>query len=367
MIKVTIKGAYGATNFGDDLLMDLFEKYFLEEFSDIEINFEGMYETNYPERFLKKSKYNSDSFEYDWLVFGGGTQFFAFNNHKKSILTLIIKGLKNPTKAIHKISKKIFKEKTIKQENQRSYKTAFLGFGLGPFNNNEKKIESVIRILSNANFVGVRDNVSANYCKEWGVDASFGADIAFSSYFNYNIESPVVDKTQEKKKIGLIVRDWVWEETGRGYYEPLMKLYKEENLDFDFQFIVFAPFKDPNWMKKLEDESFVFWDPAKYSIEQFLGVMNSFDGFISSRFHGAIIGALLKKPVIAIEIEPKLRILTQDIPIIPLWQKPFDIVELKEQLNNLNYEIDYSEPLKKLKDRANYGFKEFCDFFNKNI
>ena len=188
-----------------------------------------------------------------------------------------------------------------------------------------------------------------------------GADVAYSSYFKFTIKPKAINKSK-RKKIGLIVRDWVWEETGRAYIEPLKKLY-DNNSDFDFQYIVFAPFKDPKWMDDLKDSNVLFWNPEKDTIHGFLECLNEFDAFVSARFHGAIIGALLSKPVICIEIEPKLRILTEDIPELLLWEKPFNLVSLEVLLHELKYDIDYSASLRRLRERADQGLNAFSNFF----
>lgn len=367
-LKVNIKGAYGATNFGDDLLMDLFEKYFIEQFENIQINFQGAHDVDYPNKMLLNSTYNAKGFDEGWLVYGGGTQFFSYQSSKRTIRSVVNTIFNKPDRIKDKLLRKLKLKKTeIKEEEKLNYKyTAFLGFGLGPFYDNVHKITQVKKILNESDFIGVRDQVSKNYCEEWDIKASFGADIAFSSYFKYKPTTNLKPSVSKNKKVAIIVRDWVWEETGKGYYSPIVELYKKENKNFDFQFVVFAPFKDPDWMTKLQGEDFLFWDPNKYSIQDFLDILNSFDVFISSRFHGAIIGALLNKPVIAIEIEPKLRILTEDVKEIELWEKPFKIKDIEDKLQALNYDVDYSKSLLELKNRSDLGLKEFSGFF-KNL
>jgi len=357
-IKIKIKGAYGATNFGDDLLMCLFEKYFLNNFKNIDLNFEGI-DMKYPDKLLVKAKYNSKSFNEDWFIYGGGTQFFSFQQtHSKTFFGLIKKAITSPNKAMKKLLSMLEPKKTVNKH------VAFLGFGLGPFYDNNEKIEQVKKTLSSAHFIGLRDEVSINYCKEWGINAFFGADMAYSSYFDYQVSS---DKKQNvKKKIGIVVRDWVWEESGRGYFEPILDLYKNRNEDYDFQFIIYAPDKDPEWMKRLKDEDTLIWDPNKYSIQEFLDTLNKFDGFISARFHGAIVGALLGKPVISIEIEPKLRILTEDIKELFLWEKPFNLDDLNKLLDKMDYNVDYATSLDILRTRADFALEKFRGVFNKD-
>src|SRR5690606_3724960 len=92
---------------------------------------------------------------------------------------------------------------------------------------------------------------------------------------------------------------------------------------------------------------------------EFLNSLNQFDAFITARYHGAILGSLLNKPTIAIEIEPKLRILTEQIPEILLWSKPFQIENLKSLVSRLNYHVDYSQSNKILIDLSDKMLLEF--------
>lgn len=373
-MKIKIKGAYGATNFGDDLLMCLFEKYFLDDFEDAKVDFQGQYEVDYPKKILLKSSYNSNSFNEDWLVYGGGTQFFAFQNlpYKNSIeryKSIVKRIFKDPSYMFSKLTQKLYKNgsKMTFDDNVIHTRTAFLAFGLGPFYGNTRKIDEVKGILSKADYIGLRDIRSVKYCEEWGIKAYFGADIAYSSYYDYKVEKKSILAGKNKKKIGLIVRDWIWEESGNAYVDPIMDLYNHSNDDYEFQFIVFAPYKDPDWMKRLNGKDFLHWNPDNHSIEEFLGLLNEFDGFVSARFHGAIIGALLGKPVIAIEIEPKLRILSNDINELLLWEKPFKKSDLNDLLNSLDYDVDYSQSLTQLQQRADFGLSEFRKYFKSKI
>lgn len=347
-IKFNIKGAYGETNFGDDLLMLVFENYFRKEFSNAIINFEGE-KSDYPNVLLQKSTYNK-KIDYDWLIYGGGTQFFAFQEtYKSSIFQKIKLGISNP---------KLIFDKLKIAEKPHNIKTGFLGFGLGPFNDNQKVINYAKGKLSNANFVGVRDKVSHNYCNEWNIDSFLGADVVFSSYFDdILLEKPI---QSFKKKIGIIVRDWDFDDTGNLYISKLREINKLNIKEFEYQIIVFAPFKDKKSLKEFKNDSLLIWNPEKDSVLTFLNKLNCFDLIISARYHGAIIGALLNKPVICIEIEPKLRILTEQVEEFYLWKKPFIINDLEQIINKIDFDnIDYTKSLNERKEKANNMLSKF--------
>ncbi|WP_254528741.1 MULTISPECIES: polysaccharide pyruvyl transferase family protein [unclassified Sphingobacterium] len=351
-MKIGIKGAYGETNFGDDLLMRVFEDYFIKEFPEDELNFEGEFQP-YVSELLKKGTYLNPNFDADLLVYGGGTQFFSFSEQKPITLkSRFISLLKNPKRLIEKLNEKPIKHNIPK---------AFLGFGIGPFFSEDSSQQLAKQKVSEAKFVGVRDNVSLSYCKKWDVKATLGADVVFSSYFKV----PEYSKTnRQKKKIGIIVRDWKWESSGANYINKLKEIYYENSTDLDLEFIVFAPLKDKYWMDELKDEKIQIWNPEKHSIDEFLAILNNYDGFISARYHGAIIGVLLNKPVICIEIEPKLRILTEQVKELLLWGKPFNKENLYDQLNKLDYSIDYSASISVLRSLADDMLIQFKHLIN---
>lgn len=353
---ITIKGAYGETNFGDDLLMCVFENYFSKEFPDAKLIFEGEI-AEYPSKLLKMATYNKKEENISWIVYGGGTQFFSFGK-KKNYFKILKTILKNPS---------ILKNKIFGKENieQKDINTAFLGFGLGPFDGNKKAELNAQHKLSSASFIGVRDYVSKQFCDDWNLSCHLGADVVFSSYFSDFINNINKNdkKTEGNKKIGLIVRDWDWEASGKKYIDTLIRFYNENKTSGNYKIIVYAPDRDKEWMKLLKDEEILIWDPYKHTIKDFLNELNEFDAFISARYHGAIIGALLGKPVICVEIEPKLKILTEQVPQFRLWKKPFDINELYELENNINFTPDYSDTLDTLKNEADYMLNSFKSKF----
>lgn len=342
MIRINIIGAYGEANFGDDLLMCVFENYFLEEFSDIRLNFIGEKSTYVP-KLLNNSTYMSPTFSANWNVYGGGTQFFAFKKEETSLLKKLSYVLSNPSILLKKIMKATQQKDTINS------KVAFLGIGLGPFHNNSNVKEYAKHTLTKGDFVGVRDEVSLGFCKEWDIKAVLGADVVYSRYFRL----PELKQIRKgaKKKIGIIVRDWTWEATGHAYIEKLKDFYRDYS-ESEMKFIIFSPQKDKEWMRTVKGNDALVWDPDKYTVNQFLNELNTFDVFITARYHGAIIASLLSKPVISVEIEPKLKILTEQVKEIKLWKKPFDTKELVDLLKRVDYEVDFSLSIQERRKRA---------------
>ena len=355
---IKIEGAYGESNFGDDLLMKVFENFFIEEFPNSSVFFSGQ-EANYPQRILSKALYNKKVNE-NLLVYGGGTQFFSFSseNSKRSFFEILKLVISNPRFLEKKIKQKFFHNK-----GNHFQKTAFIGIGLGPFSDNKSYIDYTIEKMIKSDFIAVRDQVSKKYCDDWNLNAILGADVVFSKYFSHSL-LPNNQNQEGKKKIGIIVRDWNWEESGNMYTDPLMQVQKNQK-DYEFEYIIFAPMKDKKWAQKLNGHKVLTWNPEQDSIDSFLQKLNSYSGFISARYHGAIIGSLLNKPVICVEIEDKLRILTEQVKEFKLWEKPFDVNQLLSHLPVFEDEIDYSASLGLLSEDANNMFANFKKTFQK--
>ncbi|WP_270089160.1 polysaccharide pyruvyl transferase family protein [Sphingobacterium sp. SYP-B4668] len=358
MYKFSIRGGYGVSNFGDDLLMIVFENYLIKEFPESLLNFESQ-GLNYPVKLLKRSSYDVKSFKEDWLIYGGGTQFFAFSDKNEfTLLQRIRRAMLSPEIILNKIQRYFAKPKKVN--------IAILGLGLGPFYN-EEYISIVKDLLKDTKYIGLRDEQSYLYCRDWDIKATLGADVVFSSYF-YLPPFKGNEVTQKSKKIGVIVRDWEWEESGRAYFEPILDFVEDyqSRPDIEIHYILFSTKKDKEWITLIGDSKRIIWNPDESTVDDFLKVLANFDGFISARYHGAIVGALLGKPVIAIEIEPKLRLLRDQIPEMQLWSKPFDLEELKNLVEKMDFNVDYSNSISKLRNASDKMLLEFRELVNLN-
>lgn len=353
-MKISIKGAYGDSNFGDDLLMIVFEDFINANIKNKSLNFIGS-ESDYVPKFLKDASYNNQQKD-DVLVYGGGTQFFSFI--EKSTLRTKLKN--NISNSPVKILKKIWNKMSPTNEAVISSEKAFLGFGLGPFNNNIQAIEFAKNQLKDSLFVGVRDEVSFGYCNEWNIQSFLGADVVFSSYFYKHIND--IPTAQTSNKIGIIVRDWEWKNSEVDYQDQLIS-FVNSNPDLDVTFIVFAENKDPKWMKRLEGYKSIVWHPETMEINDFIKTLNSFSTFITARYHGAIIAGLLGKKVICVEIEPKLKILTEQIPSFALWKNNFDIQNLSDLLQS-DLENDHQKYIADLRLKADEMLDQFIKIYN---
>ncbi|SHN28165.1 polysaccharide pyruvyl transferase family protein [Chitinophaga sp. CF418] len=362
--NVVVKGAYGEANFGDDALMCTIENFFLTNGLGLNVDFCGS-SSDYCHRLLRKSGYvdanDNKKATADVLIYGGGTQFFLFHSNKGGFyLRLFWKLLTdNPGLLIKKIRSKFSRKETVPAK-----KSVGLGLGLGPFNPENGKIEEVKTLVGQMDMLYVRDATSASYCKDWGYNVNEGADICYSSFLNYD---KVIRKNgkdnhagQKRRKIGVIVRDWKYENGGNEYQNALLRMVDEQkNAGYEFTFIIFSSLRDVEWKKIISENGYpcLEWDPFQNRIEQFMDRLNAFDGFITARYHGGVMAAVLNKPVVCIGIEPKLGILAEQVKGFRLWDMPFRADDLKQAMRVFDEQnFDCSPSVNSLRRKADEMF-----------
>jgi polysaccharide pyruvyl transferase WcaK-like protein len=364
--NVVVKGAYGEANFGDDALMCTIENFFLTNDLSVNVDFCGN-SSEYCHRLLRKSGYvdvnENKKSAADVLIYGGGTQFFLFNSNKGGFYLKFFWKLltKNPGLLMKKVRSKIFHKRPVPAK-----KSVGLGLGLGPFNPENDRIEHVKSLVKQMDMLFVRDATSLSYCKDWGYDdVNEGADICFSRFLNYNkavhSNGTAVKMQEGRKKIGVIVRDWIYENGGNGYQKTLLQMIEEQkdNPKYEFTFIIFSSLRDVNWKRLVSERNYPYleWDPFNSQIEDFMDTLNGFDGFITARYHGGVFASLLDKPAVCIAIEPKLSILVGQIKGFRLWDRPFKADDLKQAMGIFDeQDFDCSDSVKSLRKKADAMF-----------
>lgn len=360
--KIIVKGAYGESNFGDDLLMVTVENFLFESANGegLKVLFVSNNANTYCNQilnhyaFAELSDLGKDERCCDVLVYGGGTQFFDFGApYAKRILALCLQ----PKTLLYKIKKELFDKGGIDNEINAK-KTFALALGIGPFVKKRRSYHALQQALLQWDVVSVRDNVSREYCQAIGADSVIlGADLCFSDYFTEQF-LPVATAEKEKrdkKSIAIIVRDWEHDKEGAEYIQTLIDFFLGNNQDFEFTFVLFAQEKDKNWHASLNqlNISYIAWNPNDDSLEDFFATFAEFDGFITARYHAAVLAALLNKPTICIEVEDKLRILVEQIPEFKLWEKGFSQLELEGLLSMFDEPFSCTESVTTLKKLSN--------------
>lgn len=192
--------------------------------------------------------------------------------------------------------------------------------------------------------VYVRDKFSYEFSKEINQNTYLATDICFlPNILNF---TPYFNKSNEVKRIGIIVRDWEFSKEGNLYFERVLE--EADKLISDSYVLDFILFRDePMCELQLNNTNhrIIKWNPDTQNLDDFLRVLSNYDLFVSSRFHGVIFGALLNIPSIAIEIEPKLRVTKELLDNgVSIWEQPFS-EDLSLKIGNINY-IEAKESLK---------------------
>ena len=369
---IIVRGGYGFGNFGDDALMYTIVKELEEVSNDITLLCKK-------EAYIKKLLPNTEVIDYEkleepiysnLLVYGGGTQFYHFKKNKLN------KGLKHkltsPSHILKYLDKKILsKNKYIENKfkiMEFASNVALVGVGVGPFEVPNSLIEKqTAKLFANSNFVGVRDKFALNKSKEWGVEKPFlSPDICYS--FKSEFLDRYTNNSIEIKKIGIIVRDWNFANGGGEYYNNLIKsskLLKEQG--YEVKFIVFDAKSDSFWLSKRIELEMIVWNPLIDTFNSFLEEISIFDLFITARFHGAIFASILQTPFITIEVEQKLRFISEVYKdSSACWGKPFEVVELlnKIELLNKDYSLNRTKTIFKMKELKKFSDDMFVELKN---
>jgi hypothetical protein len=225
-------------------------------------------------------------------------------------------------------------------------RVAAIGIGIGPFVDNYSQLTRTKRLFTQMDYIAVRDIYSYNLCKEWGCsNVRLRADLCYlpDMWKTYVLGSRL-NTTGDIRKVGVLIRDWPHSHEGDSYMFPLFKVVDQlRSIGKKVDFISFAGRSDVEWAKRFENkrEQSIEWDPGKDSISSFLELLSGYDAFITARYHGAVFASMLRKPVVCIEIEQKLSLVSKLLGNgARLWTYPFDVRECLRHVFDL--ENDYS-------------------------
>ncbi len=370
---IIVRGGYGLTNFGDDALLKSIHEDYFSQFNPKELGY-SCQEAEYLTKYIPGYDVISRDANYGKLtkvlVYGGGTQFYSFI--KGSILTTLKnnkKNLFNPRWIANKILNR-FKKPVESQEID--CKKIALGIGIGPFlpEGDPKDERDAKRLFQSMDFVAVRDNYSYQKCKEWGLK-----NVGQYTDLCYKMNHPLFfqeNKSNKANKIGILVRDWEWTLKGNSYRDSLIQYTDQlKEKGKEVHFFVFAKGKDKNWINFLKEQGIQFniWNPDSNDFDNYLAQLAEMDLFISARYHGAIFASMLGKPFISIEVEQKLRMISNIFKEGSAnWSYPFDIQDLDTKFESIDQDYsNHAEAIRSAalqqKDLAN----QMCTDLHKNI
>jgi polysaccharide pyruvyl transferase WcaK-like protein len=340
--RVFLRGHYGAGNFGDDALMQAALFLLSRCFSPDRI-FIGSHGGSYLPKMAGSSHIvTSEDLNpsRDWLVYGGGTQFYSFALSAlaahPSFSRKAWEAIRTPGKVIRYLS---YKRRARRLRPEFFRRKAALGLGLGPFVVGSSEELETRRLLSMLDFVALRDSVSMSICGDWGIQTPvLGSDLCFMPGLWDLKPERMEARRPQRGSIGAIVRDWSHTAEGAGYIEPFIEgVRRLRSQGYAVRYILFSG-NDTIWNEILEKqgEHCLRWDPDRSAVKSFLGELAEFDCFFTARYHGVVFANLLGKPAVAIEVEPKLRIAAETLsPAHRLWTFPFEPTRCSELVEEI--------------------------------
>jgi polysaccharide pyruvyl transferase WcaK-like protein len=323
MHKIVLNGGYGLKNFGDDALMyyclkELSKYYSL---SDVTVVCED-------NEYIKKwfpdvNVATTPVLAKELYVIGGGTLFYSFSKgfSSEGLFKKLLTSLFSPKLFWSRFNK--FKFQKLAKFSKAN--TICLGIGYGPFVCKESvSYKNAVNNVKNTHKICVRDTSSYEFARLYRDDIVLGTDICFAPDV-IPVESIISASSQVKKtlskRVGFIVRDWNNGTEADDYHIQLLQVEKDLiSKGYEVTYILFSELRDIEWVTllKKENKKFISWDPNTQTIEDFCKILVEFELFISSRFHGIIFSTILEIPSIAIRIEQKLDLVTENA-VCSVW------------------------------------------------
>lgn len=336
---VVLYGGYGLGNFGDDILMISFINSIREiaPQSTIAISAvrnDGTYLPNFAKGIDILDRNLPASVKCRVLIYGGGTQWYSFPNTTEAPNDDEFRPI-DIIKNVIDSGKRMIGRKPAEPQMLIPNVQLAMGIGIGPFMAGKEK--RTFRELRKCSYIGVRDPISLKWCNEHKLkQAHLRADICYAAEY---WKPSGIYKSHLKRKpiIGIIPRDWIHTNEGAEYLIPLVKVGKElKGKGYDVRYLVFSKLREINTMNLLnnEQENYSVWDPKELSnIGEFTNEIAECDLVISARYHGIVAAATLGIPAIAIEVEPKLVLVSRVLsPGCDLWNQPFLPEKLMKQI-----------------------------------
>jgi polysaccharide pyruvyl transferase WcaK-like protein len=342
--RAVIAGAYGWANLGDDALMLANLQALRSVFADEEM---ALYcnDAPYVSRFAPGIRVIPNN---PWqipkaqlLVYGGGTQFYSFAQSRRarpSLFTRLIRAVSSPQRAVRLLARR------ITPLGPQFAKRAALGVGIGPFGADLSAERRTRTLFESMDFIAARDADSYACCKDWGLDdrARLGSDLCFIGELWGQEPQDRAGGKGAGSGAAIVIRDWPHDREGGAFEAPLLATVDRLRADgLAPTFFSFSARTDPQWIQRLRARGYSLsvWDPDRSTVAQFVGQLARHDLIVTARYHGAVFAAASGKPVICVEVEPKLRLAAEALDSAEwLWRKPFSAAELRrviaQTLNN---------------------------------
>ena len=306
MKRIVLKGYYGFGNLGDDVVMLTCTRWLKNLFPKAQVlvataSKHGEYIIPFTQGMVEDIVPVSPEPEADLIVHGGGGTFYDFDIGNRSYHVL--------NRLIHLVGEEIFSEGLMTYRKLKGWPSNLdtrriaVGVGLGTFTPSSRKYYHKIAELTSLEMILPRDPDSYKVLKQMRISGEIvqSSDLAFMSQYWL---PPEVKPGTTFKRIGFVVKHWPCD---TGYLAVLGKTARAlKEQGYLVTIFLFEKNHDLPIIKEFGDFEVKVWCPWTGSLVNYLRLLASNSLLVTSRAHGAIIGAAFGIPSICIGIEPKL-------------------------------------------------------------
>lgn len=365
-MNVLLRGYFGFGNFGDDLLLSTVFNIIRARMPDWNVVIYANFSDGL-EGYKAKPNYRAyihqivnetprlidwrDVSQYDLQIWSGGG---VFNSGDISVARapLNIGALGLGSKKIYQLSRLT---RRVINRHFRVQATRSIAFGVSVEHHNlfSSNLIRNMEQLGQCDYVNVRDQGSSLNLNKLGVASDIGADIAFGQ-FSYLSKLRAAHPYNHDGEIGIILC------AGKRRAEDIIDGVCKSS-EKRLKFIFFDENHDGELISRVESYGVqpLVWRPHHSTMEEFLLRINSLSAVATSRFHGAIIAAMLGIPFLVMQTDEKLKSIAT---IVPRSARAYDVNrpvgdlmgELQKAKGNYNqYLMDSQHEVKNQVERFN--------------
>lgn len=225
------------------------------------------------------------------------------------------------------------------------------------------------KVFQKANFITVRDSESAEYLKQWKIkNYKITADPAFLSVtqnlskYDTSINKSFNKLRIRKRTVAISLRSWIKHE--KNYVEILKKITKkQEEKGYQILLISMQSFQDDDRkiLEKITTKKSLIISPQNFT--ELLGILNQCEFTIGMRLHFIIASTLSKTPFIALSYSQKIDSLIKNLAM-ENYLLPIEKIKTNK-LQNLIKNIEKNQ--KEIKQKLEKNVKSEKEKAEKNI
>ena len=320
---IYIKGAYGPGNLGDDVLLLCLIKILSSHFEqkNIIVGVEDVSKARILHDKVCFVHYKKPVIA-DYIVYGGGGQFFDFeslDSKKESSFFNKVKNFIKRNRNIYWAIKRIVisRMSNCHENLVVAEKGAMYSLGLGPFEYDGPGKSRLIRAIAKCEYISLRDKKSLAFAREiTDKDITLTADPSFVKNDWVTNLSSDSDTHGDIYDLTLILRDWPYSISGRSLIDRVIEFGNDKVRDGKkVRFVFLYKGYDKNTLKKVQGYDCLQYDPVDHSPEDFVRMISiESKVIISSRAHGIWLPVIFGVPVIGVEIENKITQVCNSLP-----------------------------------------------------